>query len=253
METRKIKFSSDGKKTVQTLCAITGPAGPIGIQGPTGPTGEVGPIGPVGDPGGPTGPAGIAGPAGPVGPIGPIGPEGSVGPAGVQGVAGPTGPAGEKGEKGDVGPQGVIGLTPEGKGAVFKKQNAQSIENKVGDVISINGWQKIGDIDVTNSFDTDGVNIRFKEAGLYSVIITITMTNILSNYVTFKCVDKSGNALPTLSVAGTAGPIMGIRSTYIHGILRKSSEDDLAVKIISENIVGNTTINDDCHISIYKL
>lgn len=256
--TKRIKFTNN-VKTIEKVCEIPGPTGPSGspgLAGPTGPKGLQGIRGPLGPSGGPPGPIGEQGPTGPIGELGPSGPAGEKGPKGDIGEKGPEGIAGLKGdvgEQGPVGPVGPAGIPPQAKGVVFKRSNQQLVENKTGDVISINGWQKVEGLDTSNTFETDGVNLKLSEPGLYYIMITINITNILTNYVTFKCVDKSDHVYPSLSLGGISGPLMGIKSTMIHGLLCKKEEQPLFFKVVSDNIVGNMTINDDCQITIYKI
>lgn len=230
------------------------------ISSEPGPQGEMGPTGPKGDQGvkgdkGETGPRGMKGDKGDKGDMGPEGPAGGpVGPTGPQGEQGVQGIQGIQGEVGPTGPQGVPGDASTSKGSVFYKKLPQIImNNNVNSVIYISEWNKGDNIDHYDVFATDGVNIIIKEKGLYLVHITLTATNLLSNFAKFNCYkSENDEKINSVSTGVITGPTMNNTSAYMHGIINVV-EDGFRFKVMSENILGNITITQDCCITIHKI
>lgn len=226
-------------------------AGPQGEVGPTGPRGEQGLKGIQGIQGikgdkGDRGEKGDIGPTGPFGgPIGPTGPQGEQGQQGLQGIQGEVGPTG---------PQGPSGDASTSKGCVFFKKLPQIImNNNMNSTIYISEWNKGKDIDTYNVFETDGVSILLKEKGLYLIHITITVNSLLANCAKFNCYkSENDEKIDSISTGVITGPIMNNTCAYMHGILN-ASEDGFRFKVMSENIVGNINITQDCTITIHKI
>lgn len=214
----------------QLIVGSEGPTGPIGPMGHKGDPGEQGFKGDIGSTGpqGEQGVQGIQGPAnGPVGPIGPIGPPGQPGPMGTQGNMGPTGP---KGDMGPVGKSKSVGMT-------FIK--------------TVDGWMKNDKLsDDANIFNTKDDIISINEKGIYVILITISLTNVLVNQISYSVVDENNNNIISVSKGVVNGPLMGKVSCYIHGIINVE-EDKLNFKLSSS--INNISLNTDSQITIYKI
>jgi hypothetical protein len=206
--------NKDEKMLVAGSTGPEGPTGPMGYQGMPGEQGFQGEIGP-------TGPAGIQGPTGPEG-----GPKGDIGP---------TGPPGPIGEVGPVGPRGEAG--PSGKpttcAMVFTFDNES--------------WIKLDDSE-ENVFTTNGEMININESGTYFISASISVTNLLINYVSFSCVSNDDKTIKTVCTSGINGPVMGRLSTQLQGIIKVDGE--LSFKIKSSNEIK---LNNQSQIVIYKI
>ena len=224
------QFESNEFRLLESIDLSGGPTGPMGAEGPQGPKGDKGEDGAPGPSNGPTGPKGEQGDIGPVGPIGPEGPEGKPGPQGIQG------------------PEGVHVTSC----AIFKKGTKQNIvKNKYGDELYISDWNRLGGFDINEDFETDTVNIKIKNSGMYMFHAIISVSNIKTNFITFKCVDKLQNVIKSVSDGLIDGPLFGTRQTHMVGLLNVT--DPLSLKIISSNIVGDMSINEESQITIYKI
>jgi hypothetical protein len=235
-----------GIDITNNLVGQTGPLGPTGPVGPKGDKGEKGDLGRKGDRGerGEKGDKGDQGPEG--GPTGPTGPAGEKGEQGIQG---------EKGEKGDIGPQGISGDVAKSQACSFYKRLPQIIlQNNMNSTVYLSEWSKSESIDEFNVFDTDGVNIFMKEKGLYFVMITVSVSNLMASNVTFGVYDsKTNEKLNSVCEGVVSGPAMNNVSCFLHGFVRNDKDDIYGVKIMSENILGNLNINTQTHISINKV
>ena len=222
---------------------ITGPQGQQGPQGPTGPEG----LSIIG----PTGPEGVKGAKGDVGPKGPPGgPVGPKGPSGDLGPTGPQGPQGPIGAKGDVGPEGP---SSKNSGCVFSKKDIQKINNNnATNISSINNWEKLSLADEEDVFQITDDLITIKKNGVYFFNATITVSNLFSNILTFYCVNSNnGNeVMKSISTAIVDGPLMGTKSTYLHGIIKV--DDNFNFKIVSST-QGSFNINKETQITIFKI
>lgn len=247
---RKLKYMNrdlnDGEK--QMIVGPTGPEGPIGPMGYQGMPGERGFDGPEG----PTGPQGLQGPPGPAGPAG--GPKGDAGPVGPPGPTGPPGPAGPEGPTGLMGPPGPPGVSEsngKGIGCVFNKGSDQNV-TFYDNTFVINDWMKNLSIpDENGCFSMEeGGYIKLNKPGLYFVVININLKNLLLNNVSFYCSDKNNSIISTIGKSIISGPIMGVTSGTIHGLLY--TDNETSFKVVS-NDVNNTTITNNSNIIIYKI
>ena len=148
------------------LCIIgdyTDITGPQGAQGPVGPQGAQGPQGVKGEIGA-QGATGATGATGPVGPAGAQGPQGIQGPKGEQGIQGPIGATGAAGAAGrsylycdfiTVTNAPIIGNT------ITVAQSKFNITPVVGDKLSVNIIDGLGDTYVASVFVTSisGTNV----------------------------------------------------------------------------------------------
>jgi hypothetical protein len=219
----------------------------FGSAGPTGPTGPeglsiIGPIGPTG-PEGPKGLKGDAGPKGPPGgPIGPKGPQGELGPTGPQG---PIGPAGERGEMGPVGP------SSRNPSCIFSKKDVQQINNSnATNVSSIKNWEKIQSLLDDDLFQTADDLITIKKSGTYFFNATITVSNLFSNILTFNCINNNNEPIKSISTAIVDGPLMGTKSTYLHGIINVDGEFSFKV---ASSTQGSFNVNKETQITIFRI
>ena len=212
------------------------------VEGPTGPTGPdglsvVGPTGPEG-PKGFKGDAGQKGPPG--GPIGPKGPHGELGPTGPQGPIGPIG------ERGNVGPEGPSSKNPS---CVLSKKDIQKI-NGIYISSSIKNWEKIQSLLDDDLFNVEDDLITIKKSGMYFFNATITVSNIFSNILTFNCTNKNNEPIKSISTAIVDGPLMGTKSTYLHGIINVDSEFSFKV---SSSTQGSFNVNKETQITIFRI
>lgn len=226
---RRLKYNN----SVTTV--VNGSTGPTGANGLDGKDGERGPKGEDG--------IGMTGPTGPSGgPIGPEGPVGPIGPTGYTGIQGPTGP------QGVIGPVGPLALK---KSVVFTKSTNQYTEADQGGFIYVNGWVK--NLDDEDCFTTDSVHLTIREKGTYLVIATISISNLMTNYISFECVNKYNEKIPTVSAGDICGPIISSKkSMIIHGIIAVN-EDNYAFKIITKSLIGNLQINSCSQITISQM
>ena len=213
-------FSEADKKLIIGPTGADGPTGPMGYQGMPGERGFQGEIGPTGYTGciGPTGPNG--------GPIGPTGYTGSTGPQGEVGTFGPTGP------KGDIGPAGPVG---KGVGCVFKYTADGS-------------WEDISNTNADNIFSINGNLININQSGMYLISITVGVTNLFINNVCLFCTDSNGTIIQTISKTCINGPLMGLLSGYLHGIVVVT--DNISFKLDMNNAVN---INTDTQITLTRI
>lgn len=220
------------------IVGVTGPQGPQGLQGIDG-LSIIGPTGPEGI----KGAKGDAGPKGPPGgPVGPKGPSGDIGPTG------PAGPQGPIGEKGDLGPEGP---SSKNSGCIFYKKDNQKINNNnAANISSLDNWEKLSllDDDVFQIIDDFFV---IKKNGLYFFNSTITVSNVFSNIATFYCINSNNEAIKSISTAIVDGPLMGTKSTYLHGIIKVDSEN-FKFKIVSST-QGSFNINKETQITLFKI
>jgi hypothetical protein len=226
---RRLKYKTDIGNVNNGGFGATGPTGANGKDGLNGESGKDG--------------LSITGPTGPSG--GPIGPTGCTGSMGMMGYTGYTGYTGCQGPTGPIGPQA------QKHSAVFTKKSNQLIENITDDLIYIDGWTK--NLDTDEYFSTDSVHITINQKGTYFFIATVSISNLMTNYISFECVNKVNEKIVTLSTADLCGPVISTKkSTIIHGII-VADQDNFSFKIISRNLKGNVTINSTCHISIHEM
>ena len=199
------------------------------IIGATGPEGPTGPMGYQGMPG-EQGFQGELGPTGPQGIQGHIGPEG-----GPRGEVGPTGPPGPIGEVGPVGPRGEVGPsgTPKTCTMVFTFDN--------------DSWIKLTE-DEENVFTTNDKMININHSGTYFISASISVTNLLINYVLFSFVSSDEKPINTVCTSGINGPVMGRLSTQLQGIIKV--DGNLSFKLKSSNEIK---LNNQSQIVIYKI
>ena len=218
------------------------------VEGPMGPTGPTGPDGlTIIGPTGPEGPKGLKGDVGPKGPPG--GPLGPKGPPGELGPTGPQGPIGPVGQKGDIGPAGPSSRNPS---CIFSKKDTQQINNNSAmNVSSINNWEIIQPLLDEDLFQTTGDMITIKKSGTYFFNATITVSNLFSNILTFNCINNNNEPIKSISTAIVDGPLMGTKSTYLHGIINVV-DSEFSFKV-SSSTQGSFNINKETQITIFKI
>ena len=90
-----------------------------------------------------------------------------------------------------------------------------------------------------------------KKNGLYFFNSTITVSNVFSNILTFYCVNSDNEVIKSISTAIVDGPLMGTKSTYLHGIIKVDSEN-FNFKIVSST-QGSFNINKETQITLFKI
>ena len=237
---RQLMYKNRDKTEIIVSDGATGPTGAMGYQGMPGEKGHKGDIGPTGD----------IGPVGPQGPEG--GPTGSTGYTGFTGYTGYTGPQGNDGIQGHTGPQGPIAKA---NAMTFTTLSEQITSPNNNSKVYLNNWVKdLSILDEENIFDSENDLIKINKSGTYYISITINVSNLLLNYVSFYCSDANDEKINTISTSGINGPLMGFGSisSYLTGIIQVNN-DNFVLKIVSDNIYGSLKINKDCHITIFRI
>ena len=235
------KSKKDGLISTSVVTSSETVEGPIGPIGPTGPEG-LSIIGPTG----PEGPKGLKGDVGPKGPPG--GPLGPKGPPGELGPTGPQGPMGPIGERGNVGPTGPSSKNPS---CVFGKKDTQQINNgNAANISSVKNWEKIQSLLDDDLFQVADDLITIKKSGMYFFNATITVSNLFSNMLTFNCTNNNNEPIKSISTAIVDGPLMGTKSTYLHGIINVDGEFSFKV---SSSTQGSFNVNKETQITIFRI